>query len=98
MNFFDNFDNNIKLFKDAFDRDDTFVIKHIKNEYNPHLKIAIAVVNCMVSNDVVDRDIISPLSKMHFTQDNIESIEKEGIFAHSTQIQTDADAAIISVA
>lgn len=98
MNFFDSFDNNIKLFKDAFDRDDTFVIKHIKNEYNPHLKIAIAVVNCMVSNDVVDRDIISPLSKMHFTQDNIESIEKEGIFAHSTQIQTDADAAIISVA
>ena len=78
-------------------RSDTFVIKQIKNEHSPKLKIAVAVVNCMVSNDVVDRDVIAPLSQMRLSQD-IATAEREGICAHSTELQTDADAAMVSIA
>lgn len=97
LNFYNDFDRNVQFFKKAFDRDDTFVIKQIKNEHSPKLKIAIAVVNCMVSNDVVDRDVIAPLSKMRLSAD-IEIAEREGICAHSTELQPDAQAALISVA
>ena len=97
MNFYNDFDRNVKLFEDAFDRDDTFKVKHIRNEHSPKLKIAVAVVNCMVSNDVVDRDVIAPLSKMRLSAD-IETAEREGICAHSTELQPDASAAIISLA
>ena len=83
MNFYNDFERNVKLLENAFDRDDTFTIKHIKNEHNPKLKIAVAVVNCMVSNDVVDRDVIAPLSKMSLSAD-IETAVREGICAHST--------------
>ena len=51
----------------------------------------------MVSNDVVDRDVIAPLSKMRLSAD-IETAEREGICAHSTELQPDASAAIISLA
>ena len=97
MNFYNDFERNVKLLENAFDRDDTFTIKNIKNEHNPKLKIAVAVVNCMVSNDVVDRDVIAPLSKMRLSAD-IETAEREGICAHSTELQPDAGAAMISLA
>ncbi len=97
MDFYGDFEKNIQLVKDAFDRDDTFTVKRIVNRHNPALKIAVAVVNCMVSNDVVDRDVIAPLAESPLSED-IDAAEREGIFSHSSELKKDADAALISIA
>jgi len=97
VNFYKNFEQNTQLLKDAFDRDDTFTIKYIKNRNRPELKIAIAVVNCMINNDIVDRDVIAPLTEMPLS-DNIGVAVEEGIFSHSTSLQPNRDEALISLA
>lgn len=97
MNFYPDFDRNIDLLKRAFEHDDTFTIKHITNMHNGKLKIAIAVINCMVSNDVVDRDVIAPLCRQPLPED-ITLAERAGILSHSTELQQDAEKAMINIA
>ncbi len=97
MKFTNNYEANVKMFRDAFDRAAPFKIKEIKNKYNPDLKIAIAIINCMINNDVVDRDIIIPLANNPVSE-SIEQSEMSAICTHSTEFQTDADLAFISVA
>lgn len=97
MNFLNTFEKNVKIFTDAFERDTTFKIKYIKNENEPTLKIAIALVNCMVSSDVVDRDIIKPLCTNMISED-IDFVLSSSVTAHTAQIETDVNTALISVA
>ncbi len=90
------FYKNIELFKKEFERDEMFTLKILTNEHDPNLNIAIALLNCMVSSEVVNRDIIQPLCKMPF--DDIESAVNFGVFVHSAKMCDDAKTAIINVA
>lgn len=97
LNFTDNFEKNVEYFKTAFDRDDTFRTKYITNEKNPDIKIAVVLLNCMVSSDVVDRDVLRPLCTATVDND-IAVCEKTGLFAHSTTLEYSADKALVTVA
>ena len=97
MEFYNDFEQNLKLFKDAFEKDTTFKIKYIKNKNLPDLRIAIAVVNCMVSNDVVDRDIIKPLCNNMISPD-IEFVICSAVTAHTAVVEKDVTNALVSVA
>ena len=97
MDFIKDFETNIQTFKRLFDRDDMFTLKMLVNEHNPDIKIAIALINCMVNTEVVDRDIILPLCKMPIT-DDIEFVNNLGVFAHSAKLCDDLSEAVINVA
>ena len=97
MNFENNFEQNVGLFSDAFDKDDTFRIKYITNEKNTNIKIAVLLLNCMVSSDVVDRDVLRPLCT-GTVYENIKDSEKSGLFAHSTTLEYNPQKALVSVA
>ena len=97
MRFFNSFEKNTEHFKNAFKGDDLFVLKIIKNENNPDLKIAIALNNCMVNSDIVNRDIIIPLSRMPLT-DDIDCVLKSGVFVFSAKLCDDIDTGIVNVA
>ncbi len=97
MEFKSDFDSNINVFKELFDRDDLFILKILVNEHNPELKIAIALNNCMVNSEVVNRDIISPLCKMPLT-DDIEFVNNSGVFVHSAKLCDDLQTAVVNVA
>ena len=97
MQFQKDFHINTEIFKDAFDRDDLFVLKTITNENDPTLDIAIALNNCMVNSEVVNRDIIKPLTKMPAYKD-IVSVLNSGIFVFSAKLCDNANDALINVA
>ncbi len=97
MQFKNDFDSNIGAFKQLFDRDDLFTLKILVNEHNPNLKIAIALNNCMVNTEVVNRDIIQPLCKMPLT-DDIVFVNNSGVFAHSAKMCDDMLTAVVNVA
>lgn len=97
MDFKNSFEQNEKLFRDAFDRDDVFKFKRVTNKHNPDIKMAVCVINCLVDNDVVDRDIILPLMSFPISED-ITKAEMQGLSVHSTSIEKNADKAFISVA
>jgi len=97
VEFNNNFEDNIRALKALFDRDDMFTLKILVNEHDPKLKIAIALVNCMVNTETVNRDIISPLCKMPIT-DDIELVNNLGVFAHSAKLCDDFSEAVINIA
>lgn len=96
MEFTNNFDKNLKIFIDEFERDHTFRIKFIKNEHDPDLKIAVLLINCMVSSEIVDRDVIRPLSSNKLSH-SIKEAEMRGINAHSTKLLTNVSEVITSI-
>lgn len=61
MEFTGNFAQNLKLFQDAFVKDDTFTVKMVRNPHLPGLPIVVLLSSAMVSNDVTDRDVILSL-------------------------------------
>lgn len=97
MEFYTDFYKNTQMFQDAFERDDLFTLKIITNEQDATLNIAIALNNCMVSSEVVNRDIIKPLTKMPPYADII-SVLNSGVFVFSAKICDSADDAIVNVA
>ncbi len=97
LEFKKDFDSNTQLFKQFFERDDMFTLKVLVNEHNPTLKIAIALLNCMVNSEVVNRDIIQPLCKMPLT-DDIAFVNDSGVFVHSAKLCDSLSDAVINVA
>lgn len=97
MRFYNDFNKNTQSFKNLFERDDLFVLKKIINEHNKDLNIAIALNNCMVNSDMVNRDIIGPLSKMPL-KDDINFVKDLGVFAFSAKLSYDFNKAVTDVA
>ena len=96
MEFTTDFDSNIKMFADVFDKDQTFRIKYVTNTHDPELKIAVLLINCMVSSEIVDRDVIRPLTSNKLSP-SLKEAEKRGINAHSTKIITDINQVVTSI-
>ena len=59
MDFICDFKRNLKRFTAAFDRDETLKVKLICNPRHPSVPIAALMSGAMVSNDIVNRDVVA---------------------------------------
>lgn len=96
MEFKKNFDENLKLFQDAFDKDDTFKVKKIRNSHHPDLKMAVLLSGAMVSSDVTDRDVILGLMSYEF-EPTAEGVLAGGVGNHSVELSSDLQKAMIQI-
>ena len=96
MKFTGNFNLNLKLFQDAFDRDETFKIKMVRNPYHPGLSIAILLSSAMVNNDVTDRDVILSL-ETHCYDPTPAGAAEGGIGNHSVMVIQEPEKAMIQI-
>lgn len=96
MEFEKNFSKNLKLFQDAFERDGTFKIKPICNPNFADLPIVALLSGAMVSNDVVDRDVIRPLATQQY-EPTPEGALAGGIGNHTVEISDDPMKAMVQI-
>ncbi|MBQ4093289.1 MAG: spore germination protein [Firmicutes bacterium] len=96
MQFLKNFDRNIQLYRDMFARDDTFKIKQVFNHHLPELRIAVLLSGAMVSSDVVDRDVLMPLSNLSFDP-TPKGVLNGGITNHTVELTTDFQKSVVQI-
>lgn len=93
MEFYDDFDLNTEQFRRAFNKDDTFKLKMIRNPHLPNVKIAVMLSGAMVNSDVTDRDVILCLAT-HWFEPTPEGALEGGIGNHSVEISNDINKAM----
>ena len=93
MDFATDFNKNLNAFQKAFDKDDTFKIKRVRNPYCPHLKMAALLSGAMVSSDVTDRDVLHSLAENRF-EPTPAGILAGGIANHSVELTVDMEKAM----
>lgn len=96
MEFKKSFEENLKLFQTAFDKDDTFKIKRIRNPHHPDLQMAALLSGAMVSSDVTDRDVLLSLASFDF-EPTVEGALAGGIGNHSVEVSNDPQKAMIQI-
>lgn len=96
MEFIHDFNENLQLFRNAFQRDDTFKVKPICNPHHPDLKMAALLSSAMVSNDVTDRDVILSLASNDF-EPTLFGAAAGGVGNHSIEISTDVQTAMVQI-
>lgn len=96
MEFKNNFEENLKLFQDAFDKDDTFKMKFIRNPHHPELQMVALLSGAMVSSDVTDRDVLLSLASFDF-EPTVEGALAGGIGNHSVEVSDDLQKAMIQI-
>ncbi len=96
MKFSSSFEENFKLFKDAFQRDGTFKIKHIRNPYHPDVPIVALMSGAMVSNDIVNRDVVVCLETQQYVP-TPEGAVMGGIACHNLEISEEPKKAIMQI-
>lgn len=96
MEFKNNFEENLKLFQDAFDKDDTFKMKFIRNPHHPELQMVALLSGAMVSSDVTDRDVLLSLASFDF-EPTVEGALAGGIGNHSVEVSEDLQKAMIQI-
>ena len=97
MKFTNSFAENVKMIENAFDCEETFLNRKIKNDKNSEIEISVLVLTCMVDTDVVDRDIVKNLATLSF-KPTAEAALQAGISAYNTSLTDDADKAAIQIA
>ncbi len=93
MEFKKDFEANLQLFRNAFDRDDTFKVKMIRNSHHPNLRIAAMLSGAMVNSDVTDRDVLLSLAVNDF-EPTIDGALAGGVGNHSVEISEDLQKAM----
>lgn len=96
MEFTGNFAQNLKLFQDAFVKDDTFTVKMVRNPHLPGLPIVVLLSSAMVSNDVTDRDVILSL-ETHLYEPTPAGAAEGGIGNHSVDVSRDPQKAMTQI-
>ena len=96
MEFKESFAENLQMFRDAFQKDGTFKVKPIRNPHVPEVPMVALLSGAMVSNDVVDRDVIRPLTTQQF-EPTPEGAVAGGIGNHTVEIETDPMKAMIQI-
>ncbi len=96
MEFKENFNENLIMFQQAFKGDDTFKIKPIRNPNFPKVPMVALLSGAMVSSDVVDRDVLRPLSTQLF-EPTLQGTLEGGILNHTVEIQQEPMKAMIQI-
>ncbi|MBQ7970870.1 MAG: spore germination protein, partial [Clostridia bacterium] len=96
MEFYSQFEKNLKVITKAFERDDTLKIKRIKNPYHPEIPMVALLCGAMVSNDIANRDVIFPLETNSY-EPTPEGAVAGGISCHNLEISADIDKAMIQI-
>ena len=96
MKFTNDFNQNFKTIKNVFQGDDTLKIKKIQNPHHPTVPIVALMSGAMVSNDVVNRDVVAPLEQNQYPP-NIEGAMMGGIHCHNLELSNDLEKAILQI-
>jgi len=96
MKFSNDFEKNFKLFNDAYQRDGTFKIKKIRNPYHPSIPIVALMSGAMVSNDIVNRDVVLGLETQLY-EPTPEGAVSGGITCHNLEITDDPQKALVQI-
>lgn len=96
MEFKSDFEANLKQFREAFDKDDTFKVKRICNAHHPELKLAALLSGAMVSSDVTDRDVLLSLASFNFEPTAAGALAG-GVGNHSVELTEDIQKAMIQI-
>ncbi len=97
MRFENSYTANLELFQKAFEKDGTFKQKPIRNPKIPTTPIIALLSGAMVSNEVVDRDVIRSLATQTF-EPTPEGALAGGIVNHTVEITDDPMKAMIQIA
>lgn len=95
MEFAHSFKTNLKMFQEAFQRDETLKVKHIQN---PHHDVPIVALmsGAMVSNDIANRDVVTCLATQNYNP-TPEGAVAGGIGCHNLEISTDIQKAMVQI-
>ncbi len=96
MKFSNNFEENFELFRNTFQRDDTFKIKRIRNPYHPDVPIVALMSGAMVSNDVANRDVVTGLETQLY-EPTPEGAVAGGINCHNLEVTDDPEKALMQI-
>lgn len=99
--FIDNFQQNVAVLQQLFDKEDTFRVRYVKNQHHPEVPIAVFFFDCMVNSDLLNRDIAGPLVTVPFdasADDLIEEISQSVLFASSQDFTDDVQTASVQLA
>lgn len=95
------FEKRLKEFQSTFERAITFRIKRIVNQNHPDLPIALFLFDAMVNSNVLNRDIVLPLSTrpLQLTDNQlIDEVAWSGVFACALEFTDDMEKAKIQIA
>ncbi len=95
------FDKRLEEFQKTFERAITFRVKRIINEHDPSLPIALFLFDAMINSNLLNRDIVFPLSTKNLNQtsdDLISEVGAGGIFACALEYTEDMEKAKIQIA
>ncbi|MBQ3084955.1 MAG: spore germination protein [Clostridia bacterium] len=96
MKLCNSFEKNLKLFKNAFQRDATFKMKRIQNPHHPEIQIIALMSGAMVSNDIVNRDVVAGLETNRY-EPTPEGAVAGGISCHNLEITDDLQKALMQI-
>ncbi len=96
MKFTCSFNQNLKIFTDAFDKDETLKVKMIQNPHHPQIPIVALMSGAMVSNDIANRDVVLCL-ETHRYDPTPEGAVAGGIACHNLEISEDMQKALIQI-
>ena len=96
MEFFSDFNKNLKAIETAFDRDDTLKIKRIKNPNHPQIPMVALMSGAMVSNDIANRDVLLPLETNQY-EPTPEGAVAGGLSCHNLEISMDIEKAMVQI-
>ena len=86
----DRLETNIRYFRDIFTDDDTLVTRNLNSPNRPEQRFCLIYADGMVNNLIVDQDVIRPLLRFRFPEEDssvplIERLALEGTFSNSVE-------------
>ena len=96
MEFIEDFNKNLALFQQAFDKDDTFKMKRVRNAHCPQLNLVVLLSGAMVNSDVTDRDVLRSLAENVF-EPTPAGVLAGGILNHSAELTVDVEKAMVQI-
>ena len=76
-------DDNVQMFQQIFNNDDTLVIRFFENQNNPAIKCCILFIDGMIDNKIVDEHVIMPIMQnndLSSADDIIGSLQTQVVF------------------
>lgn len=81
-------EHNIKIFKDIFNQDETFVTRQFENQKDNSVRCCIMFINGMIDNEIVNENIIEPIVKnmlLKFDGNTIDILQFQVILSNNIE-------------